>query len=325
MPLPTTRVVTGHYVNPATGANQSGRVVISPYPGVWTDETGDQVLTGGATVELVAGAFSVTLVTTDAAGVEPATGRMWVLEERIDGRPYRRRAFALDAGVDSIDVTDLVDADPGDVGYVRGPEGPAGPSGTAGADGENWSWLPRPSEHGLITWTGDPNDAGHVTAQSAGGVAGRITLVKIPIREQVTISNIWLGLSGIDAGASLSNCYLGIYDAAGTLKGVTADISASLMTSAIAKGLPLLTPFVAAPGAYFIAMLLGAGSTWTTNSLHFKATGAGISVNANLAAPNLRYSTILTGQTSLPASLTLSSQATSTINTGWGSQWYGVS
>ncbi|MCX4780044.1 hypothetical protein [Streptomyces sp. NBC_01264] len=135
MPLPTTRVVTGRYVNPTTGANQTGRVVISPYPGVWTDETGDQVLTGGATVELVAGAFSVTLVTTDAAGVEPATGRVWIFEERIDGRPYRRRPFALDAGVDSIDITDLVDADPGDVGYVRGPEGPAGADGAPGPEG----------------------------------------------------------------------------------------------------------------------------------------------------------------------------------------------
>lgn len=139
MPLPTTRVVTGHYVNPATGASCTGRVVLAPYPGVWTDETGDQVLTGGTTVALVSGAFSVTLVTTDAAGVEPATGRLWILDERIDGRPYRRRAFELDAGVSSIDITDLVIAGPAAAGYTRGPEGPQGetgpqpPLGAAGA------------------------------------------------------------------------------------------------------------------------------------------------------------------------------------------------
>lgn len=185
------------------------------------------------------------------------------------------------------------------------------------------SWLPRPSEQGLITWTGDPNDAGHVTAQSNAGVAGRITLVKIPIREQTTWSNIWLGLSGIDAGASLSNCYLGVYDSVGTLKATTADISSSLMTGAVAKALPLASPFVAAPGQYYIAMLLN--GTWATNSLTFKSTGAGISVNAGLSAGALRFSNMLTGQTSLPASLTLSSQSTSIINTGWASQWYGVS
>ncbi|MFF4580262.1 hypothetical protein ACFY15_18025 [Streptomyces sp. NPDC001373] len=48
-------------------------------------------------------------------------------------------------------------------------------------------------------------------------------------------------------------------------------------------------------------------------------------MNAGLAAPNLRYSNMLTGQTSSPASLTLASQSTSIINTGWASQWYGVS
>lgn len=132
MPLPTTRVVTGHYVNPVTGGNATGRVVLTPYPGVWTDESNDQVLTGQGTITLVGGAFSQALVTTDAAGVEPATGRVWILEERIDGRPYRRRPFALDAGVGSIDITDLVDADPGEVTYVRGPEGPAGATGPAG-------------------------------------------------------------------------------------------------------------------------------------------------------------------------------------------------
>jgi hypothetical protein len=182
---------------------------------------------------------------------------------------------------------------------------------------------PLPSDQNLITWTGDPNDAGHVTAQSSGGVAGRITLVRIAIREQITWSNVWIGLSGIDAAASLSNCYLGVYNAAGTLMGATADISSSLMTNAIAKPLALAAPFVAAPGFYFIAMLLN--GTWTTNSLHFKATGAGISVNAGLAAPNLRYSNMLTSQTSLPSSLTLSGQLTTIINTGWASQWYGVS
>ncbi len=143
------------------------------------------------------------------------------------------------------------------------------------------------------------------------------------IRSQTTWSNIWIGFAGIDTSATLSNCYLGVYDTTGTLRGTTADISSSLMTGATAKALPLESPFTAAPGTYFIAMLLN--GTWATDSLRFKASGAGISVNAGLTAPNLRYSNLLTGQTSLPASLTLSSQSTSIINTGWGSQWYGVS
>ncbi|MEU3667523.1 hypothetical protein [Streptomyces virginiae] len=551
MPLPTTRVVTGHYVNPATGAAATGRVVLTPYPPVWTDETNDQVLTGQGTFTLVEGAFAQALVTTDAAGVEPAAGRLWFIEERISGRPYRRRPFALDAGVDSIDITDLVDADPGEVTYVRGPEGPVGPEGAAGpagpqpplgaagagptmalvstdptttnartptahasthasggadpvtpaaigadpagtaaaavaalsaltqtipktvdeprtattvladdghlfasleanstyrftatllfdgpeaADasitftapaGATGGWAPTagtlgttvpdgsaqikmaarqfgsasdigvmassaslagimamprgivqtgptpgllrlrwaqqtsnasavnlkagsllevvkvsgstpaasginldnparlPSDQGLLAWTGDPNDAGHVTAQSAGGVAGKVTLVQMLLKKQITWSKIWFGLAGIDAGATLTNCYLGVYDSAGVLRAVTADISAQLMTGAVGKSVDLLTPFTATPGEYYIALLLN--GSWTTNLLTFKSTGAGITVNCGLTAPRLRYSNLLSGQTSLPASLDLTQQSTSLINTGWASQWYGVS
>ncbi|MBT2482425.1 hypothetical protein [Streptomyces sp. ISL-94] len=198
----------------------------------------------------------------------------------------------------------------------------AAPSAPAPGSGSGYEG-PRPQDQNLLAWTGDPNDAGHVTAQSAAGVGGRVTLVRIVLREQITWSNIWLGLAGADPSAQLANCYLGVYDANGTLVAATADISPQLMTEAVAKPLPLGKPFTAAPGTYFIALLLN--GNWATNALTLKATGAGISVNAGLTPPNLRYSTLLTGQTSLPAGVNLADQSTSTINTGWASQWYGIS
>ncbi|MFI5524985.1 hypothetical protein [Streptomyces platensis] len=179
-----------------------------------------------------------------------------------------------------------------------------------------------PADQGLLAWTYHPDMAGHVTAQSNGGVAGRVTLTKIRIARTIPWSNVWLGLAGVDAGASLANCYLGVYDEAGIRRGVTADISSQLMTGAVAKPLALVSPFVAQPGWYFIAMLLN--GTWTTNSLTFKCSGAGISVNAKLTAPALKYSNMLTGQTSLPATLDLTQQTTTQISTGWASQWYAV-
>jgi hypothetical protein len=183
---------------------------------------------------------------------------------------------------------------------------------------------PQPSDQGLLAWTGDPNDAGHVTAQSNAGVAGKITLTKVTIKgASITWSNIWFGLAGVDGSASLVNCYLGVYDAAGTLKGVTADISSSLLSGATGKSVPLAAPFTAAPGEYYIAMLLT--GTWSTNVFTFKATGAGITVNCGLSAPRLRYSNIGSGLTALPSTLDLTQQTTTIINTGWGSQWYGVS
>lgn len=199
---------------------------------------------------------------------------------------------------------------------------PSGASGSGSAAGSGYEG-PRPQDQNLLAWTGDPNDAGHVTAQSSAGVGGRVTLVRIVLREEITWSNIWLGLAGLDPNAQLANCYLGVYDAKGTLVAATADISPQLMTDPIAKPLPLAKPFAAAPGTYFIALLLN--GSWATNALTLKSTGAGISVNAGLTPPNLRYSTVLTGQTSLPATVDLAQQSTSTINTGWASQWYAIS
>ncbi|WP_326593310.1 hypothetical protein [Streptomyces sp. NBC_01294] len=200
---------------------------------------------------------------------------------------------------------------------ASGPAAAPAQSGGSGFEG------PRPQDQNLLAWTGDPNDAGHVTAQSAAGVGGRVTLVRIVLREQITWSNIWLGLAGIDPNAQLANCYLGVYDAKGKLVATTPDISPQLMTDAIAKPLALDKPFTAAPGTYFIALLLN--GNWTTNLLTLKSTGAGISVNAGLTPPQLRYSTLLTGQTSLPANVNLTEQSQSTINTGWASQWYAIS
>ncbi|MFD3806931.1 hypothetical protein ACFWSF_25060 [Streptomyces sp. NPDC058611] len=201
---------------------------------------------------------------------------------------------------------------------------PAPAQGSASGAGAGGGFEgPRPQDQNLLAWTGDPNDAGHVTAQSAAGVGGRITLVRIVLRERITWSNVWLGLAGIDPNAQLANCRLGVYSEGGALLGTTPDISSQLMTDAIAKPLALEKPFTAAPGTYFIALLLN--GSWATNALTLKSTGAGISVNAGLTPPKLRYSTILTGQTSLPSQVDLAAQSVSTINTGWASQWYAVS
>ncbi|AZM92393.1 MULTISPECIES: hypothetical protein [Streptomyces] len=213
------------------------------------------------------------------------------------------------------------DKDPKAAGGSGSPAAVAAPPAPAGA-GAGYEG-PRPQDQNLLAWTGDPNDAGHVTAQSAAGVGGRVTLVRIVLRQEITWSNIWLGLAGLDPNAQLSHCYVGVYDATGTLRAASPDISPQLMTDPVAKPLALAKPFTAAPGTYFIALLLN--GNWATNALTLKSTGAGISVNAGLTPPNLRYSTLLTGQNSLPASVNLAEQSTSTINTGWASQWYGIS
>ncbi|MGP3686542.1 SGNH/GDSL hydrolase family protein [Streptomyces sp. IBSNAI002] len=137
MPQPT-RTVVGTYTNPATQQPATGRIVLSTLPQVWTDADGGEILAGGGTFEVVAGALSRPLTVTDAPGVEPATGKYWVYEERLDGLPYRRRVFELPEGDGSpIKIAAIIDADPAQAGYtpVEGPPGPQGATGATGATG----------------------------------------------------------------------------------------------------------------------------------------------------------------------------------------------
>lgn len=142
MTLPTTRTVTGKYVNPVTGKPQRGKVLFTPIPSRWTDSLGNQILTGGGSRLLAAGEFSVDLVTTDIGGVLPVT-RSWQLREYLDG-VWTTWVFSLPEGDGPVDITDLlttpVAPNPGDPIQgppgPPGPQGPAGPPGVAGEDGE---------------------------------------------------------------------------------------------------------------------------------------------------------------------------------------------
>ena len=136
MTLPTTRTVTGTYVNPATGRPLRGRVEFSPIPSRWTDTDGNQIMTGGGSRVLASGKFTIDLVTSDAADVLPAT-RSWVMREFLNGK-WLDWVFSLPSGSEPVDITDLITTPsaptPGDP--IQGPPGPQGPIGPAGPKGD---------------------------------------------------------------------------------------------------------------------------------------------------------------------------------------------
>lgn len=185
-------------------------------------------------------------------------------------------------------------------------------------------WVP--ADNGLIAAAFDPAHAQtSVNPLPTGGTAapGKLTLTKITVAKTATWSKIWFGLSSTNGAASLTNTYLGVYDTAGTLKGTTADVSSSFLSGSTPKSVDIVTPFTATAGYYFIAILFN--GTWTAGDFTLKAAGGGISTNANLVAPNLRYSSMLSAQTTLPSTIDLTGQGTLLIGGGWGSQWYGAS
>ena len=144
MALPTERTVTGTYTNPVTGEPYDGTsgdnfVIFDPVPEVWTDQGGNQVLTGGGRYNLdVTGSFSEELVCTDADDVLPETGKLWKLRAHVGDEWLPPSYFELPVGDGTpIDITDIISVTIEGITYVPvpGPEGPAGPAGAQGADG----------------------------------------------------------------------------------------------------------------------------------------------------------------------------------------------
>lgn len=179
-----------------------------------------------------------------------------------------------------------------------------------------------PADNNMAWFNFPPESAGGANVPSAVNVPGKLTLYRVLLRRPATVSKIWLGISANDSGATFTNCYLGLYNSAGTLLAQTADISGSLKVSTVLSFPFTVGSAVYPAGEYFIALLLGQGSTWTTFNL--KSSLGGITANAGLAAPHLKMSSMLSGLTALPATIDLSTMTAGLITGGWGSQWYGL-
>jgi hypothetical protein len=185
-------------------------------------------------------------------------------------------------------------------------------------------WVP--ADNNLIWATVNPLQAGNTDTLLVAN-AGVVTLQRVLLRTAATLTNILFGVSGVDnTSPAFSNCYLGLYDSNGTRRAVTADLS-SVINVALLHTVAFTAPYAAPAGEYFIGLVLN--GTWTggtaSTTWNLKATGGGVTANSGLAAPHLYMSNMLTGQTTLPSSITLANQSTSLITGGWGSQWYGLS
>jgi peptidoglycan/xylan/chitin deacetylase (PgdA/CDA1 family) len=159
---------------------------------------------------------------------------------------------------------------------------------------------PIPADFGYVAWSSDPG----ASAASAPLTAGTITLIAVFLRKTATISNIIAQVTALGNTLTSSENFAGLYDSTGTLRGVTADQTAS-WGSASVKTMALTTPYAnAPPGMYYVA-LLSNGTTAPT----FRTTASTIAIaNAGLSGASLRYASNGSG-TTLPGSLTLSSNA----------------
>ena len=156
----------------------------------------------------------------------------------------------------------------------------------------------------VLAWNFDPINAN----SSLLAVSGTIYLQRIDIQISTLVTGIDVSI-GVQ-GATVTTGYVGIYNAAGTRLGVSANQTTAWQTVGD-KVIPLTAAVTLAPGTHFVAFLTQA------STIPRPRGGSPNQINIGLSAARLRASTILTGQSSLPSSLTLANAAPNATLVPW--------
>lgn len=155
--------------------------------------------------------------------------------------------------------------------------------------------LDGPILNGGVAWSMDPVRA--TTANTPG--SGSLSLSRVFVDFKATITNLYLSVQAAGSGLTAGQNFVGMYDANGTRVGVSADQTAAWGTTG-SKTAALTMTGPLEPGVYYLAFL----SNGTTVP-HINGGDNALQNIGPLAAP-FRFGS-LAGQTSLPASVTLSS------------------
>jgi hypothetical protein len=155
----------------------------------------------------------------------------------------------------------------------------------------------------LQAWAYDPVIAGLGTATPAAGVL-QLCRIDIGPDQAVFATNICVVVSTAGTGATaLANCFVGLYDSAGNFiaNSGSADQSTPWATAGAKVIAMTATQLLQTNKSYYVGMVIG---TQSTTNVAFSAAGSAGANNVGLVNSTARNGTILTGQTSLPASFT---------------------
>jgi len=157
----------------------------------------------------------------------------------------------------------------------------------------------KPSNHGLVAWTFDPANV----STGKAGTAGTVYLAAVQVNQAMTATKILWGINTQGATITSGQNFVGLYNSAGS-RLATVGVDARVTTT----GMFTETISVAVtPGLYWVAFVFNATTmpqVYRGQDLNATLMNAGISSNALL-----RYATNGTSQTSLPSSITPSSNA----------------
>ena len=168
----------------------------------------------------------------------------------------------------------------------------------------------QPNDHGLITYTSALEGLNATAAPTSGAV--RMRRIRLLQAETITNLHIVVTIAGVTLTAGQS--FLGLYSTAGTRLAVSAD-QASTWESSGFKTAALTSPYAAAAGDYFVAIVTNGA---TTPTLAQESSLATFAANAGLTAGSSAFAMSgPAGQTSLPASIDMGVDVALIANTYW--------
>ncbi|MBO0816651.1 MAG: hypothetical protein J2P30_16110 [Actinobacteria bacterium] len=172
------------------------------------------------------------------------------------------------------------------VGNLRGPEGPPGPEGAHGGD-----W--RPEDQNLLAANFDP-----LHQPTDRGLDGeRVFLLKIPIREPMTVSRVVFQVWNPGSGQS-TGTFAGVYSSSGVRLGVSADVGELWYQGYQPVFLPLAAPAQLEPGWVWAALLMRLPNRPSVGTMSDNLRGA----NVGLPITEARFCCAGWGWSSLPPS-----------------------
>lgn len=176
-----------------------------------------------------------------------------------------------------------------------------------GPQAANWG----PEDQGFVAWAYDPA----LTPSNQLTVNGTVYLSAVMVRKTTSITGIWYAASTAGATATAGANWVGLYTSAGTR--VAQAAADSNVTAANAPQKCTVSSTSLAPGKYWVALVFNAATPPTllrTNGAFSGTNNAGL-----LTVASLRFATNATSQTTLPSSITTSS------NVSGPSIWVAVS
>lgn len=176
--------------------------------------------------------------------------------------------------------------------------------------------IPDPSDQSLLSWSAD--SAGAFDSATATLVSGTLQIVRVPMPFPMTITNVVYAVTNAGATLTAAQNFVGIYDSAGTRQALSADQS-TLWTSVGLKTTAMTSPWTPATtgsSAFCWVVFLSVGTTPPRLAIvnNTAVVGAIAAINAGTTTANTRFGRNAAAQTSLPATITLATNANSGVS-----------